>query len=185
MAQPPDEVGEDPRPVDEGSDEAQPSGDALKDEEPGPEDDARNQRPRKAPPSSATRARKISEIEHPPRFSADTGMFQLDMEQPDVKSHLPLYRLDWRPFRNHLNGPDGPEELRGLLIKEGATHEHTCLFHADDKGEFIRPGGRLPTAKILTPDPGSFHEALTYVCATLSIVNQDDIPPASAQGRMV
>jgi hypothetical protein len=119
------------------------------------------------------------------RDNHDTGTFQLDMEQPDVKSHLPLYRLDWRPFRTHLNGPDGPEELRGLLIQEGVTHEHTCLFHADDKGEFIRPGGPLPTAKILTPDHGSFQEALTYVCATLSIVNQDDIPPASAQGRMV
>ena len=113
----------------------------------------------------------------------DTGMFQLDMERPGVRAHLPLYRLDWRPFRAHLNGPDGPEELRGLLFKEGVTHEHICLFDADDKGE-IR-SGNLETAKIVTPDPGGFQEALTYVCATLSIMNQDDIPPASSQGRMV
>ena len=66
-------------------------------------------------------------------------MFQLDMERPGVRAHLPLYRLDWRPFRAHLNGPDGPEELRGLLFKEGVTHEHICLFDADDKGE-IRSG---------------------------------------------
>ena len=40
------------------------------------------------------------------------------MEQPGEKSHLPLYRLDWRPFRDHLNGSYGPEEAG--LIKEGA-----------------------------------------------------------------
>jgi hypothetical protein len=117
------------------------------------------------------------------RDNPDTGTFQLSMEQPGVKSHLPLYRLDWRPFRDHLNGPDGPEELRGLLIKEGVTHEHICLFDADDKGE-IR-SDRMATAKIVTPDPDGFQEALTYVCATLSIMNQNDIPRASSQGRMV
>ena len=116
--------------------------------------------------------------------SPDTGTFQLDMEQPGERSHLPVYRLDWRPFRDHLNGLYGPEELRGLLIKEGVTHEHTCLFHADDEGGFIRSGG-LQTAKIVTPDPASFQEALTYACDTLSIVNRDLISPASEQGRMV
>jgi hypothetical protein len=116
--------------------------------------------------------------------SPDTGTFQLDMEQPGEKSHLPLYRLEWRPFRDHLNGPFGPEELRGVRIKEGVTHEHICLLHADEKGEFIRSGG-VQTAQIVTPDPGSFQEALTYACATLSIVNQDDIPPAVEQERMV
>jgi hypothetical protein len=100
-----------------------------------------------------------------------------------VKSHLPPYRLDWRPFRDHFNGPDGPEELRGLWFKEGVTHEHICLFDADEKGN-IR-SGNLATARIVTPDPGAFQEALTYACATLSIMNQNDIPPAPAQGRMV
>jgi hypothetical protein len=41
------------------------------------------------------------------RNNADNGMFQLDMERPDVRAHLPLYRLEWRPFRAHLNGPTG------------------------------------------------------------------------------
>ena len=105
------------------------------------------------------------------------------MEQPGVRTHLPLYRLDWRPFRPHLNGPDGPEELRGVLFQEGVTHEHICLLDADEKGE-IRSDRNL-IAKIVTPDPASFQEALTYVCATLSIVNQNDIPPAPSQGRLV
>ncbi len=112
-----------------------------------------------------------------------TGTFQLSMERLDVKAHLPLYRLDWRPFRSHLNGPDGPEELRGVLFEEGVTHEHFCLFNADDKGDIW--SDRMPTAKIVTPDPASFQEALTYVCATLSILNQNDIPPAPSQGRLV
>jgi hypothetical protein len=56
-----------------------------------------------------------------------TGTFQLSIEQPGVRSQLQLYRLDWRPFRSHLNGPDGPQELRGLLFKEGVTHEHLPL----------------------------------------------------------
>lgn len=105
------------------------------------------------------------------------------MEQPGVRTHLPLYRLDWRPFRPHLNGPDGPEELRGVLFQEGVTHEHICLLDADEKGE-IRSDRNL-IAKIVTPDPASFQEALTYVYATLSIVNQNDIPPAPSQGRLV
>ena len=71
-----------------------------------------------------------------------------------------------------------------MRIKEGVTHEHSCLLHADEKGEFIRSGG-VQTAKIVTPDPGSVQEALTHACATLSIVNRDDIPPAVEQGRMV
>jgi hypothetical protein len=82
-----------------------------------------------------------------------------------------------------LNGPDGLTELRGLLIEEGVTHEHICLLDADDKGE-IR-SGNLANARIVTPDPGGFEEALTYVCAKLSIMNQDDIPPAPSQGRLV
>ena len=63
------------------------------------------------------------------------------------------------------------------------THEHICLFDADDKGD-IR-SGNLATAKIVTPDPGGFDEALTYVCVKLSIMNQNDIPPAPSQGRLV
>jgi hypothetical protein len=112
-----------------------------------------------------------------------TGTFLLSIEQRDVRSHLLLYRLDWRPFRDHFNGPDGPEELKGLRFKEGVTHEHSCLFDADEKGN-IR-SGNLPTAQFVTPDPDGFQEALTYVCATLSIMNQNDIPPAPTQGRMV
>jgi hypothetical protein len=114
----------------------------------------------------------------------NTGTFQLDVEQPGVRSHLPIYRLDWRPFRDHLNGSSGPEELRGLRIREGITHEHVCLFHPDEKGEFVKSGG-VQTAKIVTPDPGNFQEALTYACDTLAIVNRDSIPPPAAQGEMV
>jgi hypothetical protein len=114
----------------------------------------------------------------------NTGTFQLDMEQPDVRSHLSIYRLDWRPFRDHINGSFGPEELRHLRIREGATHEHVCLFHADEKSEFIRLDG-VQTAKIVALDPGSFQEALTYACDTLAIVNRADIPPPVAQGEMV
>jgi hypothetical protein len=114
----------------------------------------------------------------------NTGTFQLDMEQPGVRSHLPLYRLEWRPFRDHVNGSFGPDELRGLRIREGVTHEHICILHADEKGEFIRSDG-VQTAKTVAPDPGSFQEALTYACDTLAIVNRDDIPPPVAQGEIV
>jgi hypothetical protein len=86
-------------------------------------------------------------------------------------------------FQSPPEWPDGPEELSGMLIKGGVTHEHICLLDADDRGE-IR-SGNLGTARIVTPDHAGFEEALTYVCVKLSIMNQNDIPPAPSQGRLV
>lgn len=107
--------------------------------------------------------------------------FQLDQEQIKIRSHIPLYRLDWKPSRAHVNGKCGPEELRGILIPSLTTHEHICLDNCDDETGFIRFEG-LKTARIIEPDFQTFIEALRYVCDKLNIQNWDEIPPPIVQG---
>ena len=113
-----------------------------------------------------------------------TGTFQLDCEQQGTRQHLPLYRLDWRPFGGHKNGPHGPEELRDIYLPEGVTHEHTCLFHSDERSGLILSGG-VQTARPISPDFESFHEALRRACDRLSIRNHGEIPPPISQGELL
>jgi hypothetical protein len=114
----------------------------------------------------------------------NTGTFQLDCEQPGAHVHVPLYRLDWHPFRSHVNGEFGPLELRRLFIPACVTHEHNCLYHADEQTGLIRSGG-VQTARIVTTDFGSFHESMHYVCDTLHIENAGEIPLPIAQGELL
>jgi|ERR1700732_1705878 len=113
----------------------------------------------------------------------DTATFQLDCDQPSNRSHIPLYRLEWRPFRSHTNGNNGPEELRGLFFPAGTTHEHNCLDHASHKEGRILSGG-VQTARKIEPDLVSFAEALRRACDILLIMNHEAIPPPKVQGEL-
>jgi len=114
----------------------------------------------------------------------NTGTFQLECDEPGSRAHMPLYRMEWRPFRPHQNGDFGPKELRRAWIAAGVTHEHLCLWHVDGKGGFIRSGG-VHAARTINPDFESFEESLTYVCDKLRIENRDDIPHPVAQGSFL
>ena len=60
----------------------------------------------------------------------DTASIQLECDLAGSRSHMPLYRLDWRPMTTHTNGQFGPPELRGAFFDVGDTHEHICFDHA-------------------------------------------------------
>ena len=112
------------------------------------------------------------------------GTFQLDQEQLNYRSHIPLYRLDWNPSKAHTNGQYGPEELRGILIPAYTTHEHRASDNYDIITGVMRSDG-LSTARIVKEDIKNFNKALEYVCDKLKIQNWDQIPPPTAQGDML
>jgi hypothetical protein len=113
-----------------------------------------------------------------------TASFQLDCDQPDVKSHIPLYRLDWKPLRTHSNGDKGPLELRGLHFERGETHEHFCYDHAVDSENRIKADGVGPARK-MSSDFDDFPSALEFVCGTLSIQNPEAIPELTPQRKLI
>jgi hypothetical protein len=114
---------------------------------------------------------------------AGQATFQIECENPGTKSHIPLFRMEWRPMRSHKNGSLGPDELQGLFIDEGVTHAHSCIDHLDIEADEVLSGG-VHTARIVTPDPATYDEALIWFCTQTRIVNPGDIPPPPAQGEM-
>jgi hypothetical protein len=113
-----------------------------------------------------------------------TASFQLECDQPHVKSHIPLYRLDWRPLRTHSNGYKGPKELHGLHFERGETHEHFCFDHGLDSDYRIKADGVGPARK-MSREFDDFLSALEYVCGTLNIQNPEAIPELTPQLKLI
>jgi hypothetical protein len=113
----------------------------------------------------------------------DQATFQIECENPGVRAHIPLFRMEWRPMRSHRNGALGPEELQGLFIDVGVTHAHSCLDHIDSETGDVLAGG-VHTARVVIPDPATYDEALIWFCTQTRIINPGDIPPPPAQGEM-
>lgn len=115
---------------------------------------------------------------------ADGATFQIECENLSYKSHIPLFRLDWRPMQVHVNSRGcGPEELQGLFIDAGVTHTHSCLDHIDAETGEIPPAG-VHMARIVSPDFASYDQALIWFCRQTRIINSGDIPPPPMQGEM-
>lgn len=112
-----------------------------------------------------------------------TATFQLDCDDIGNQSHIPLYRLDWRPLRPHTNGDLGPPELHGLFFDSGVTHEHFCFDHVSPGQEMLRAEG-VQSARRPRKDFDEFHAALSHVCDTLKLANCGDIPEPNVQGLM-
>ena len=119
-----------------------------------------------------------------PQFP-NSATFQLDLEKPGERSHLELYRLDWRPPTGHANGmgPDCPEDLRGLIFAPGQTHEHICTDNLANAEGRLRASG-VKAARKIEPDFGNYDEAVRYVCGRLFIENGNDIPASNAQTEL-
>lgn len=115
---------------------------------------------------------------------ADRATFQLECENPGVRSHIPLFRLEWNPMRPHVNGPHGPEELHGLFIDAGVTHAHSCLDHIDAATDEVPPTG-VHSARVVTPDFDTYDAALLWFCKQTRIVNPGDVPPPPTQGELL
>ena len=119
-----------------------------------------------------------------PARSPDSARFQLECDLPNSRSHLPLYRLDFKQIHTHTNSPTwGPSSLRGLFFCSGETHEHNCIYHVIPRLGKLRSGG-VQTARKIHPDFANYDSALAYVCATLKIQNCDKIPARNAQAEL-
>ena len=113
-----------------------------------------------------------------------TSTIQLECDQPDGKSHMPLYRLDLTPFTSHQNGPKGPENLANKFIDVGVSHQHSYLFY-DGMADFELSKSTSPLAEVLVNAPTDLDKALDYVCDILKIDNRRDIPPIPLQMDLV
>ncbi len=119
-----------------------------------------------------------------PAREPETATFQLECDIPNSRSHLPLYRLDYKSLHTHSNSLEwGPSWLRGIFFSVGETHEHNCIYHVIPKLKRLRSGG-VHTARRITPDFANYEGALGYVCAILKIQNGDKIPERNAQPEL-
>jgi hypothetical protein len=112
----------------------------------------------------------------------ETATFQLELDLPNTKTCLPLYRLEWGALSGHGNLMDQqfPEELRGLVFEPGETHAHSCLDHLTPERLAVRKGGVHAARKIESPIL-SYEGALRYACGTLNIENPEVVPPPGVQ----
>lgn len=120
-----------------------------------------------------------------PKFP-NSATFQLECDQPNQRTCVTLYRLEWRPISGHGNalGPPTPEELRGLSFSQGETHEHICTDNiATVEQRVIMPG--VHAARRVQPDPPTYEDALSYVCDRIRILNPKDVPPSNAQWSLI
>jgi hypothetical protein len=115
----------------------------------------------------------------------DVATFQLDIEKPASRTHLELYRLEWRPVSGHGNSiaEDCPADLRGLVFRPGETHEHICTDNTVVSEGRIRASG-VKSARKIELDFSNFDNALAYVCDKLKIENLRDIPKPNDQSEM-
>ena len=114
----------------------------------------------------------------------DTAAIQIECEILGSRSHIPLYRLDWRPIDTHTNADYGPKILRGEFFDFGTTHEHVFIYHAIPKMKRLRTGG-VQTARKIEPDFATFKDTLAHSCATLRMENWVDVPPPNLQGELL
>jgi hypothetical protein len=115
---------------------------------------------------------------------SQAATFQLECDIPNSRTHMPLYRLDFRRSHTHSNSLDwGPSSLRGKFFCARETHEHNCIFHLIPKLKRLRAGG-VHTARKIDPDFANYEAALAHVCAMLKIQNGDRIPVRTAQPEL-
>jgi hypothetical protein len=113
----------------------------------------------------------------------NSAKFQLECDRPDIKSRVPLYRLELAPLSAHLNGSYGTDEINGLYIDPGVTHEHD--FH-----DSLTKDGQLrlrscEQARIVANPPSDFATALRYVCSRINVINAQDVPNPGTQGWLL
>lgn len=109
--------------------------------------------------------------------------FQLECAMPQSRYQPALYRFELNPSSPHVNKMWGPADVAGLHIPAGIPHEHD--FH-----DSLRQDGTLrekPDAqgRVVPNPPTDFATALAYVCSRINVINGDDVPPLSQQGRLL
>ncbi|MFA9229704.1 MAG: hypothetical protein ACEQSU_02990 [Microgenomates group bacterium] len=110
-------------------------------------------------------------------------MFQLEVDSTIGKNHTPLYRLDVNPHPPHSNRLYGPDEVNGLYIPAGQTHEHDFHDSITSQGELRVRADEQARPVILAHE--DFVSVLGYVCSKINVVNGNDLPEPEAQGLLL
>ncbi len=109
--------------------------------------------------------------------------FQLECDHPTAsKTHIPLYRLEMSPVRAHINKLYGEDDINGLIIQAGQTHEHSFYDSLTGKGE-LRVAS-CQQARVVSPAPSDFTTGLAFVCSRIHINNCSEVPNPGDQGML-
>ena len=115
--------------------------------------------------------------------SLDRVTFQLDCDRDAGRTRDVLYRLDLNPARPHTNKPYGTDEVNGLFIDAGITHEHTFYDSCRQDGSLRMRSDEQ--ARVVTEALPDYFAALRYACARINVINADDIPNPGDQGQLL
>ena len=119
---------------------------------------------------------------YPRSFSSMT--FQLECDHPSKpKLHIPLYRLEMSPARAHTNKLYGGDDISGLFLAAGETHEH-LFYDSLTKNNELRVVSCQQARSISCP-PHDFTTGLSYVCSKLNMENGEEVPPPQDQGILL
>lgn len=109
--------------------------------------------------------------------------FQLECDHPQKpRQHIPLYRLEMSPVRAHTNKLYGDDEINGLFLAAGQTHEHAFYDSLTAQGE-LRVDSCQQARGISSP-PEDFATGLEFVCGRIHVSNGADVPPPEDQGML-
>ncbi|MEP3180385.1 MAG: hypothetical protein ABJO45_12620 [Lentilitoribacter sp.] len=112
------------------------------------------------------------------------SVFQLECDIPNSRTHVPLYRLELDPLTAHTNKLYGDDEVNGVFIDAGVTHEH-IFYDSLKPGNILRKPNRCDEqARIVKDPPSDFAHALSYVAVKIELQNADQIPHPNAQGLL-
>ena len=113
------------------------------------------------------------------------SVFQLECDIPESRTHLPLYRLEVDPLTSHPNKLYGTEEINGLFIDVGVTHEHVFYDSLKDDRTCRNIRRCDEQARVVANPPSDFMDALMYVSTKINLTNFDQIPPPDPQGLLM
>ena len=113
----------------------------------------------------------------------NSATFQLECDRPDVRSHVALFRLEVAPLIAHTNALYGADDINGLYIDPGVTHEHDFHDSVTKDGQ-VRLRSCEPARVVINP-PRDFATALSYVCSRINVINAQDVPNPGTQGWLL
>lgn len=118
-------------------------------------------------------------------FPKESATFQLECDLPRTRTRLTLYRLELKPLKPHVNKLYGPENINGVLIGAGITHEHLFYDSVTDARHLRVGQAACEQARVVHDPPQDFTTALTYVCSRINILNGEEVPLPEDQGILL
>lgn len=109
--------------------------------------------------------------------------FQLECDHPTKpRLHIPLYRLEMSPVRPHTNKLYGNDDINGICIDAGQTHEH--LFYDSLTAQDELRVDSCQQAREISEPPHDFATGLEFACSRIHIINRQAVPNPGDQGML-